>query len=134
MTETWINVMIGLLVIYQFKHLVADYFLQGRYMLGKFKEKGWVMPLFAHVAVHGGFTFVIAYVFTALGNIHDPLRMALGLALLDGSVHFFMDKLKVEASRGLDKDKDARFWHWLGIDQMIHHLTHYYIIYRLILG
>ena len=134
MTETWIKVLFALLVIYQFKHLIADYFLQGKYMLGKFNKVGWALPLLAHVGVHGGFTFVIAYAFTALGNSYDPLRMALGLALLDGSVHFAMDKLKVEASRNLDKNKDAGYWHWLGIDQMVHHFTHYYIIYRLILG
>lgn len=130
----WINVVFGLLVVYQFKHLLADYFLQGKYMLGKFKEVGWFNPLLAHVGVHAVFTFIIVYVFTALGNLYDPLNLATQLALMDAGSHFLMDKAKVEASRGLDSNKDARFWHWLGVDQMFHHLTHYYIIYRMVMG
>jgi hypothetical protein len=49
-----------LLLLFQFKHFIADYPLQGEYMLGKFKDKGWMLPLFAHVGVHGAFTFIIS--------------------------------------------------------------------------
>ncbi len=76
-----------LLLLFQFKHFIADYPLQGAYMLGKFKEKGWILPLFAHVAVHGVFTFVIS-LFVA------PWYLAMGLAYMDMFIHFFMDRIK----------------------------------------
>ena len=53
-----------LLVLYQVKHFVADYPLQGTYMLGKFKKNGWVLPLAAHCGVHALFTFAIVLSFT----------------------------------------------------------------------
>jgi hypothetical protein len=76
-----------LLLLFQFKHFIADYPLQGEYMLGKFKDKGWILPLFAHVGVHGAFTFIIS-MFVA------PWPIAIGLAYMDMFIHFFMDRLK----------------------------------------
>ena len=40
-----------LLVVFKFKHLIADFFLQGKYMLRKFSP-GWdfFLPLLAQVA------------------------------------------------------------------------------------
>src|SRR4051812_19997771 len=72
---------------YQVKHFVADYPLQGRYMLGKFREDwGFFFPLLAHVSVHAAGTFAITWAF--------GVRRAVGLALFDGTVHFFMDRAK----------------------------------------
>lgn len=72
----------------QFKHFIADYPLQGKYMLGKFKPHGWVLPLAAHCGVHFLFTFAIAYLWTFNG------LLALGCGLLDFVVHFIMDRVK----------------------------------------
>ncbi len=79
----------ALLVVYQLKHFVADYPLQGRYMLGKFKP-GWefVLPLLAHVGVHAAGTLGIALAF----GVSAP--RALLLALFDAGVHFTMDRIK----------------------------------------
>jgi hypothetical protein len=76
-----------LLVTFKLKHFIADYLLQGKYMLGKFKEKGWVLPLSAHCGVHTLFTlsislFVVNY------------KMALALGVLDFVIHFIMDRVK----------------------------------------
>lgn len=119
-----------LLVIFQVKHFLADYPLQGKYMLGKFKP-GWAffMPLLAHCEVHACFTFVIAYVFT-----HDT-SLSAGLGLTDLCLHFFMDRMKA-GPKYLGRFKDMMkpyFWWCLGLDQMWHHLTHYYLIYRIII-
>jgi hypothetical protein len=146
-----------LLVIYQAKHFLADYPLQGSYMLGKFKP-GWdfIPHLAAHCAVHGIFTYGIAYAF----RYHDPLS----LALIDFSIHFAMDRIKAsprylgrfKALSGAEyvgllgvlngislnavpeikkKFRDnTLFWWSLGLDQMVHHLTHYYLIWKIING
>jgi hypothetical protein len=142
-----------LLVIYQIKHLLADYPLQTKYMLGKFKEVDWELPLVAHAAVHGAFTFVIATVVAGW-------QMGLVLGVLDYCIHFVMDRIKASpnlmgrwkpltAEQYLDHESQIRdgylvarakakirgntyFWWALGFDQMVHHLTHYLIIYVLV--
>lgn len=113
---------IWLAVSFQFKHFVADYLLQNTYMLGKFNVKGWELPLAAHVSMHGVATLIICL---AVGV---PNEVALFLAGLDVVLHSCVDKAKVEASRGLDPQKDKGFWYLLGADQLAHHLTHYFII------
>jgi len=115
-----------LLFVYQIKHLLCDYFFQGRYMLGKFKEEGWELPLTAHAATHLLGTFLIAVCVGA------SLPVVIAVALLDFGIHFIVDKIKVEASRSTDHSK-PEFWWYLGIDQMAHHLTHYVIIAILVL-
>ncbi len=167
-----------LLLVYQLKHFLADYPLQGKYMLGKFKP-GWdfLGPLLAHVGVHGVSTLVICLVV-------NPLLW--WLSLVDLAAHFTMDRIKASPkylgrykalSGGEFKEIQARieqlegysskvpyssgmtvnetykyrkliaeeihdeklkfkhntyFWWSLGLDQMVHHLTHYYIIYTLV--
>lgn len=131
-----------LLLMYQAKHWLADYPLQNRYMLGKFRDDwGFVLPLLAHVGVHGLFTLIIA------GQIVGPWR-ALLLALFDVGIHFGMDRLKA-GKRYLGRFKTLTadtaptatpaqwrssdlFWWSVGFDQMVHHLTHYAIIYYLV--
>ena len=148
-----------LLIVYQLKHFIADYLLQGEYMLGKFKpDWSFIKPLLAHVGVHAIFTFTIATLLVAW-------PIALGLALLDAIVHFTMDRVKaghkylgkykpvtskeyIDAKNIIDshtastvtinKEKNrlrsnVLFWWSLGLDQMVHHLTHYSIIYLIIL-
>ena len=141
-----------LLILYQIKHLVIDYPLQGTYMLGKFKPGwDWVGPLLAHVALHAVGTYLIAIWFVG------PL-FALWLAVIDMLLHGAMDRIKASPNllgrfkalmyekpkviAALDnwspvvqqeaRDKlfsDKMFWNSLGFDQMIHHLTHYLIIF-----
>ena len=56
------------------------------------------------------------------------------LALIDLGIHFVMDRLK-SGPRYLgrfNKLDSAVYWNVVGIDQMVHHLTHLYIIYRLV--
>lgn len=79
-----------LLVTMIFKHLVADYFLQGEYMKGKFKKVGWALPLAAHCGVH--FLFTMAITLMATGGI----GWAILFAVIDFTIHFAMDKIKVD--------------------------------------
>jgi hypothetical protein len=127
-----------LVLIYQAKHFLADYPLQRRYMLGKFRDDwGFFLPLLAHVAVHGGMTLCITWFLVGW--------KAIGFALFDGTVHFSMDRIKASKKYlGRYKTLTAEtaptatpdqwrsndyFWWSLGLDQMVHHLTHYAIIY-----
>jgi len=113
---------LALLVVFQIKHLLADYFLQRKFMLGKF-DSGWsfFLPLMAHAGVHAVMTLGIVLYF-------DPAYW--WLALVDGTIHFLMDRIKAGPrwlGRFSDKNKPV-YWRCLGLDQMIHHLTHYGII------
>lgn len=84
-----------LLVVYQIKHFLADYPLQGKYMLGKFKPyPDFVLPLMAHAGVHSLMTFGIAYA------IRQDLRIAIMLGFFDGMIHFIVDRVKASPDLG----------------------------------
>lgn len=83
-----------LLVVFQIKHFLADYPLQGRYMLGKFKPyPDFILPLLSHGLVHGVFTFLIALYL-------KPWDVALVLAVLDLAIHSTVDWIKANPSIG----------------------------------
>lgn len=117
-----LELIFGLLFLFQVKHFLADFPFQTKYMLGKFKDKGWFAPLAAHGGVHAALTFAIATPF--VGFI-----VGLFLATLDFVLHVTMDRLKASPSMwGRYKPDQTQFWNALGFDQMIHHFTHYLII------
>ena len=94
--------------------------------------------------------------------VKTHLDLAVKLALVDFAVHFMMDRLKAgprylgrfkplfgtdymkamqSRSLGVGSeyetavtalDRNRYFWWSLGFDQAVHHLTHYYIIFRLV--
>lgn len=91
-----------LLMVYQLKHLLADYFFQTKWMLDKFKP-GWdfLKPLVAHCSVHAAATYFIActYLFSnpEFDIQYGPLigtLLCVGLAVFDFIVHFAMDRIK----------------------------------------
>ena len=149
-----IELIFGLLVIFQFKHLIADYFLQNDYMLGKFK-RGWEFfwPLTTHCSVHAFYTLLIsAAALKSMGKDQSP---CLSFAMIDFCSHFIMDRLKagpnylgrykylcqhdlkhresMTAERWRGKYWNNKFFWWsLGVDQMVHHLTDLYIAWRLV--
>jgi hypothetical protein len=115
-----------LLVIFQVKHFIADFPLQFPYMLKKLSP-GWefVFPLSMHCSVHAILTFLIC-MFT--------VPSLWWLAILDFCVHFIMDRIK-SGPRYLGRYNDvmrSSFWIALGFDQMVHHLTHLFIIWMII--
>jgi len=139
-----IQTIFALLIIFQVKHFLADYPLQTKYMLGKFgKWPDYLGPLLAHVAVHGVFTFWIVFFFT-----DGAYPLALMLAGFDVGCHFIMDRIKASpnllgrftpltketylGSTPEQKRSNTYFWWSLGLDQSVHHLTHYFIIYYII--
>jgi hypothetical protein len=115
-----------LLVIYQLKQFLADFPLQGKYMLKKVVP-GWdfVLPMVSHCGMHAALTLMIVL----YGN-----SSLWYLALVDFCVHFITDRVKSGPSYlGRFKDKSrASYWNVFGLDQMIHHLTHLYIIWVIV--
>jgi hypothetical protein len=76
-----------LLLIYQVKHFLCDYPLQGQYMLGKFAPwPKFLLPLLSHSAIHGLATWFIA--------VTIKPELAIPLALMDMGVHFVVDRIK----------------------------------------
>jgi hypothetical protein len=51
----------------------------------------------------------------------------------DAGIHFTIDRIKASPSMfGRIGMARPLFWEVLGVDQMLHHLTHYLIIYMII--
>ena len=110
-------------MFFQFKHWLCDYLFQTNYMLKKANEDGWLLPLLLHSLVHTYITFLIVL------TINPDL---LWLCLVDLTTHFLVDKLKADKRMlGRFTITTKMFWVSLGLDQMLHHFTHYFIIYTL---
>ena len=112
-----------LLVVFQVKHFIADFPLQREYMLRKVSPRwDFILPLGMHAAVHGFLTLAVCLV------VNPSLWW---LAGADFIIHFIVDRLKSGPryfGRFNDKTK-AGFWNALGADQMLHHLTHIWIVW-----
>lgn len=83
------------------------------------------MPLLLHSAVHGLATLCICL-------YYKPELW--WLSFVDAAAHFIMDRIKAGdryLGRFRDKNK-ASYWNALGFDQMVHHLTHIYIVWMII--
>ncbi len=112
-----------LLVVFQAKHLIADYYLQFPYMYeNKGKPTGWLTPLLNHTYIHAGMTLVVI---GFAGEIIFPTTTIKTIAIIlscvtlfDATTHFLTDRWK--ATRGRTP-AESKFWTDLGIDQMIHH-------------
>lgn len=116
-----------LIVIFQIKHFLGDYVFQTNWMVaGKTRaDMGFLFPLTVHVLCHAVLTLVIVYF------VNKELWY---LAFFDFAVHFTMDRIK-SGPRYLGRFNDpskSSFWICLGLDQMVHHLTHYAIIWWLV--
>lgn len=120
-----VEVIFVLLVVFELKHFIGDFPLQREYMLKK-TVPGWgfVVPLAVHCAVHAGLT---------LGIVLTVAPQLWWLALVDFVVHFLMDRFKSGPNylgRYTDKAKSS-YWNAFGFDQMVHHLTNFYIIFEI---
>jgi len=124
--------LIMLLILFQLKHFLADFPFQTKSMLKKFDRdyKVWIPALAMHSSVHAAGTFIIS---AGVGFYSTPTGLILLLSIFDFTVHFIVDRLKASPNiGGRWKIDQPKFWWCLGADQMVHHLTHYVIIYFLI--
>lgn len=107
------NQILILLIAFQIKHLICDYFLQfPRHFMNKGTYGKW--GGFEHAGIHGIGTFLL------LGPV---------AACFDFVIHYHIDwaKMKIGAVKGWKPDNN-KFWWALGIDQFAHHITYILLI------
>lgn len=145
-----------LLILYQIKHFVCDFPLQTPWMLGKFKKyPDFVLPLLCHAATHGVATFLIAFCFNTKSALWLALfdmgmhftvdRVKASPSLLGRFKALSGNEMKAILSYeptlppgdfklkfGDQLKSNTYFWWALGADQAVHHLTHYFIIWRIL--
>jgi Protein of unknown function (DUF3307) len=106
----------ALLLVMAFKHFVADFVLQTKWIAhGKEARQGWLAPLAVHVLCHAALTLAIALA------IAPRLWW---LALVDLVVHATIDRGKSLAGHwGGWTVEDSAYWWLLGFDQFLHQAT-----------
>jgi len=112
---------LALITLLMVKHVIADYFMQFRWMTKHKSEYGHWKGM-AHSEFHGLLTWVVLSPF--VGWI-----LALGLALLDTFVHYHVDYVKSNfwKSKNLGPT-DKLYWATHGVDQLLHFLTYVAIV------
>jgi hypothetical protein len=118
--------LVALYLCFHLKHWLCDYPLQRPWMVsGKGAQQHWALPLLAHAAVHAAGTLLIV-------GIAAPSLW--WLALIDGAIHFTVDRIKASpALGGRWNPSQSAFWWALGADQAAHHLTHFGLIMAILL-
>lgn len=119
-----------LFVLFQIKHLVFDFFLQGPYQYlnkGKYGHFGGIF----HALLHAYGTMFVLYF--AVSSVL-PFQTALLLSLVDAVTHYHVDWAKVNVTRyfKLTPTTSEWFWHLVGIDQALHQLTYIGIIWYVV--
>jgi len=122
-----IKLMFLLILTFQLKQFFCDFAWQTSKMVMKKASPDWdfIPALSAHAGIHASMTLVIALVY----------RPTLWwLVFFDFFVHFTMDRIK-SGPKYLGRFNDITthsYWKVFGLDQMVHHLTHYTMIYLII--
>lgn len=114
--------MILLLILLFTKHFIVDFPLQKPYQWqnkGTYGHPGGIL----HSGLQSVGTYICLMWFTT-----PPI--ALGLALLDGILHYHIDwaKMNLNAKLGYTP-ADEKFWWLLGLDQLLHAFTYIGIVY-----
>lgn len=109
--------MLVLLVLLQFKHLLADYVWQSIWMVGNKGNYGHPGGL-AHAGMHAGFSLIA---FLIMGV---DIGLALSLSVAELVIHYHVDFLKDRLQRGRNLDPHNRvYWIFHGVDQFAHQAT-----------
>ena len=106
------------------KHFICDFPLQVSPWI--YRNKGTYLHMggITHAALHGIATFAILSYWLGLA--------AWIWALLDMLIHYHVDWTKMNLGKKFDLRPDNNsewFWILLGLDQLIHHLTYFAIVY-----
>jgi hypothetical protein len=120
-----------LLIVFQAKHLIADYYLQFPYMyMNKGADKNWFKPLFDHASIHALMTLVIIAIYCLLAypdaNKYQIATTIGFVTVFDFITHFITDRWKAVKK---DRPDESKFWYSLGIDQMVHHIVGIIIVF-----
>lgn len=123
-----------LFLLFFFKHYLADFQWQTSYHLQKFsmERKIQLKALASHSSVHAFLCYMALMmhylVFGVLPLTVDFALVILSLSFLDFALHFIIDFVKVEATRGVGVDQ-RKFWLDFGLDQLSHYVTYCPIIF-----
>ena len=123
-----------LLLAFEIKHLLADYYWQYAYMYeNKGKLEGWLVPLTDHALIHASLTALIGLLYCAFTYptvSGSPVAIVMiGLPIFDFVTHTLIDRWKAVQKH---TPADTKFWTNLGIDQGLHHVVGYFIIFYLV--
>ncbi len=118
-----ISTLFVLLILFQIKHMFADYFLQTPKMLagrGQYMHSGRAQ----HAGVHAAGTAIVLLL------VGTPFLPLLVLVVGEWFVHFHIDYWKASYSdrKKLAPDQ-AAFWRAAGFDQFLHQLTYVAIVW-----
>ncbi len=103
-------------VLLQLKHWIADFVLQTDKMI---VEKG------VYGSSYGVYHSVIHAVGTFLAFFWVHPIIAVATAIIDFILHYHIDWAKININKKYNyTPKDAKFWYWLGADQMLHQYTY----------
>jgi hypothetical protein len=116
--STLIGTVFVLLILFQVKHMFADYFLQTPKMLSGRLEY-WHMGRAQHSAVHAAGSVI------AFAIVGAPPAFIIAVCAVEWVVHFHIDwgKARYSDTKGLTPDK-AGFWRAAGTDQFLHQITY----------
>ena len=105
------------------KHFICDFPLQANPWM--YRNKGTYMHPggIAHAGLHGIGSLLVLAPF--IGSA------ALIYAAIDMLIHYHIDWVKMNLTRRHDLQPDNSEWFWilLGLDQWLHHLTYFAIVY-----
>lgn len=112
-----------LITAFAVKHFIIDFLLQTRYQWsnkGTYGHPGGVL----HAGLHGVGTYLCVMLVTRPD-------IALGVALIDWTVHYHIDwaKMRLNSHYGWKADTSEYFWWALGADQLLHTLTYVVIVW-----
>lgn len=112
------DLFLALLLLLQIKHLVADFVLQGPYILDnrwRYGHPGGLLHAGLHVAGS-------ALAFAAVGG---PAAAIAAILVTEGVVHYHIDWAKDNYTRARAlTPRDGSFWRAIGIDQCLHQVTY----------
>jgi hypothetical protein len=107
-----------LLVLFQVKHLFADFFMQTPRMLSS-RAAYLHMGRVQHAGLHAAFSAVI---FVIIGA---PLLFVIWICVLEWVVHFHIDFGKgCHSEKAKHGPYDPGYWRAFGVDQLLHQLTY----------
>ena len=115
-----IEIALLLLVLLHIKHFLVDFVFQTQ---DELEHKGDHLDWrgMTHSLKHGAATFLI--LLAVIGFYHFYIFF---LALLDIVLHYYIDFIKKKYSPS--DVSVARYWHFLGLDQLAHQLTYILIV------
>jgi hypothetical protein len=115
-----------ILVLLFTKHFIVDFPLQTKFQWsnkGTYGHPGGAL----HALLHYFGTFLVLIFFA-------PIHTAILLAFADGVIHYHIDwaKMNLNAKMQWAPNTHEQFWWLLGLDQYLHALTYFGLVYFLI--